>query len=161
MDLHNQNSDKTADFPTSQRICMMLCAMSAATHWTHWNNLSACQQPPLACKNLRGGPLRGLIWTGINCISTGVPVDTNVKYCEIKDFPHFLSILSAPVDKTEPSVRRVHCFAACLLGSLYLTSRRSQLPSRKDSVFLSSPTGEFFTAVWLLDGELQLRGLRR
>ena len=33
-------------------------------------------------------------------------------------------------------------------------------PPQQDSVFSSSPTGEYLSGIWLLDGELQLRGLR-
>ena len=54
---------------------------------------------------------------------------------------------------------RDHCFAACSPRLLHFTPRCLQFSSRKDSVFSPSPTGEHYTGIWLLDGELQLSGL--
>ena len=150
-----QNFVRIADLPISQRMCNdalrsgMLLLLGGVG--------SLCQ-PPIGLQEPSRLAAGGATWTGINCISRSVPLDTSLKYCEVHISCQFCQ---AQFDKTEPTVRRLHCFAACSLGSPYLTSRRSQLSSRKDSVYLSSPTGEYFTAVWLLDGELQLRGLRR
>lgn len=84
--------------PTSQRICLMLCAVACSY------SLDALEHQPVSPapiglqepSRLAAGGLRRATWTGINCISRSVPLDTSVKYCEINDLTTFPVNFASP-----------------------------------------------------------------
>lgn len=82
----------SAHLHVASRSAMLLLIESIGTP-------GCVSSPHWGCKNLRGWPLGGFkraTWTGINCISTSVPLDTSVKYCVFTDLPTFPVNFASP-----------------------------------------------------------------